>query len=227
MKMMLFSCVIGLAWVQVGEALPIEVAAKPSSLVTDQAGFRRFAEKLLDQTELRLGEAEAVDDPETLKMLLSIRVHLANCLADDNKAATTAAWIRSTQTNPVQRAYAGLTTFAIVEARRAHPSLMLSSPEVRGTVRKAFLRRLADLPATPETLALLHQQRNTMAALDGDLLMQDLIQKADPLVGPDGRCTWPVADMVVRIIHRRLVLLPLKAELISALDHAISARQGH
>jgi hypothetical protein len=226
MKMMLFSCMIGLVWVQAGEALPIEMAAKPSSLVTDEAGFRRFAEKLFDQTELRLGEAEGVDDPETLKMLLSIRVHLANCLADDNKAAAAAAWIRSIQTDPAQRAYAGLTTFAIVEARRTHPSLTLNAPEMHGTVRKAFLSRLSELPSTPEILALLHQQRDTMAALDGDLLMQDLIQKADPLVAPDGRCTWPVADMVVRIIHRRLVLLPLKAELISALDHAIAARQG-
>lgn len=223
MKRILLSCLIGFTSLQGSETIWIQLPGKPSSLMTDEANFRAFAAKLSEEVEKQLGRPQAVDDQETLKMLLSIRVHLAHCLADFATATATAAWIRSLQTDPAQRAYTGLTTFAAVEARQMHPAMTLNDPLVRAAFKDAFLRRLSDIPDSPEVLAVLHRQRSTIAAFDADALLQE-IEKVDPMMELDRRCSLPVADVLVRAIHRRIAMLPLKAELLACLDAAIASR---
>jgi hypothetical protein len=225
MKIIILGCLMGFTSLQAGDAISILLPAKPSSLLDDEAKFRLFAESLGHEVEKQLGQPEAVDDAEQLKMLLSIRVHLAHCLADYAKATVTAAWIRSLQTDPAQRAYAGLTTFAVVEARQRYPAMPLQDQVVRAAFRESFGRRLMDLTDTPEVLVVLHRQREIIAGFDADLLLQELNEMVDPKNTMGGRSSLQLADMAVRVIHRRVAMLPLKVELLAALDSAIAARE--
>lgn len=197
---------------------------RPMTLVTDEAVFRPFAEQVRAEVELLLGEPAAVDDPTTFKVLLSTRVHLAHHFADNHVAIATAAWIRSLQTDPAGRAFAGLTTLASVEARRRHPGMEPAEAKYRETFFHAFVRRLSALPETPDIVAMLRGQREKIAAITEPALLAETRDIILPALKRKGYCGLDEADQLVRVRHRLVSIVPVRDETLRALDAAIAAR---
>ena len=200
--------------------LPVE----PMILVTDEAAFRPWAETVRAEVEKLFGEPTAVDDPATLSMLLSTRVHLAHHYADDEKAVATAAWIRSRQTDPAGRAFAGLTTLAAVEARRRHPGSAPTDAHYQADFLREFTRQLGKLPRTPEIVAVLQGQRQKIAAITEEALRAETRDVILPALARRGYCGLAEADQLVRVRHRLVSILPVRQAMLRALDAAIQAR---
>jgi hypothetical protein len=205
-------------------AVRFSLPADPVALVTHEDVFRPFAEQVGAAVERMLGEPAAVDDPATFRLLLSTRVHLAHHFAENEKAVATAAWIRTLQTDPAGRAFAGLTTLASVEARRQHPRAAPGDAPYRATFLQAFHRRLAALPATPEVVTMLQGQREKIAAIDESALLAETREVIAPAITRRGYCGLEEADQLVRVRHRLVSILPVKGETLRALDAATAAR---
>lgn len=203
-----------------------ELSVPPLELVQDERRFREFAVRVGAEVERLLGVPAAVDDPSTLKRLLSTRVHLALYLADDEKAVSTAAWIRSLQPDGAERAFVGLTTLASVTARRTNPGAAPQERRYRDTFRRELSRQLEALPATPEIVAMLRAQREKIAAINEAALLAEARDIIAPLLAHPGYCGLEGADQLVRIRHRLIGIVPVCAETLAALDAAIAARTG-
>ncbi len=198
--------------------------AAPLELVTDEAKFRPFAESVRAEVERLLGVPAAVDDPATLRLLLSTRVHLAHYFGDEGKEIATAAWIRSLQTDPASRAFTGLMTLASVEARRQNPGASPDDAKYRETFLREFTRQLASLPRTSEITAMLRDQRGKNAAVTEAALLAETRDVIIPALARRGHCGLAEADQLVRVHHRLVSILPVRNETLHALDAAIAAR---
>lgn len=198
--------------------------APPLDLVQSEEKFAPFAREVGARVEQLLGEPAAVDDAATLRLLLSTRVHLAHHFADNEKAIATAAWIRSLQAEPAGRAFAGLTTLASVEARRRHPGMEPSEAKYRATFRAEFDRRLAALPRTAEMLAFLRGQRQKIAEITAPALLAETRDVIIPALARRGHCGLAEADLLVRVRHRLVNIMPVREETLQGLDAAIAAR---
>jgi hypothetical protein len=198
--------------------------AAPLELVTSAEKFRVFAEDVRADVERQLGVPADVDDPAVLKVLLSTRVHLAHYFGDDAGAIATAAWIRSLQSNPEDKAFAGLTTLAAVTARRQNPGSAPGSAGYRATFAQEFARQLATLPHTPAIVAMLRQQREKIAGMTEAGLLAETRDQIVPAIARRGHCGRLEADQLVRVHHRLTSILPVKAETLAALEAAIAAR---
>lgn len=196
----------------------------PLEVATDEEKFRHFAGKVAADVEKQLGVPALVDDAATLKTLLSTRVHLAHHFADNDKAVATAAWIRSLQPAPADRAFAGLTTLASVAVRRQHPGAAPGEAGYRETFRREFSRQLAALPRTPEIVAILRGQRDKIAGLNETDLLKEVTGVIAPAIARRGFCGLKEADDLVRVRHRLVSILPVKNETLQAIDAAIAAR---
>lgn len=208
--------------VEVPPAFPLHSA--PQQLLEDAARFAPFAERARERVETLLALPQNLDDPATLQRLLALRVHLAHHFADNERAVATAAWIRTLQTDPAERAFAGLSSLAAVAARREHPDLGPGDAGYRHAFQQHFTRLLADVPRTPETLAVLRRQRDRTAALDRESILADLRQRVAHSDQARETCTLAEADEIVRAFHRWHRLLPVRAETLAALDAAIKDR---
>jgi hypothetical protein len=224
-----------LAVVLSGFAVVVTALAKEKSfllpasvveVVRDEGHFRAFAEPVRAEVARLLGEPAAVDNAATLKLLLASRVHLAHYFGDDDEATATAAWIRTLQTSPVQKTFAGLTTFAAVATRRQHPGLGSSHPLFRKTFAREFADRLRELPRTTEVAAMLREQRQKIADLSEADLVAEARDKIAPAIARRGFCGLGEADQLVRVRHRLVNILPLQAEMLEAFDAAIAERSA-
>jgi hypothetical protein len=197
--------------------------AAPLSLVQEDTVFAAFAETVRGRVEALLAEPARLDDPATLQRLLALRVHLAHHIADNERATATAAWIRTLQTEPAERAYAGLTSLAAIAARRELPDRAPDDAAYRRAFDEHFSRLLADLPGTPEMLTVLRRQRERTAALTRKTILADL-GKISEALGGRRDCSLAEADEIVRAFHRLHRLLPVRNETLAALDAAIETR---
>jgi hypothetical protein len=207
-------------------AVRFVLPAEPMILVTNEDAFRPWADKVRVEVERMFGEPAAIDDPATLKILLSTRVHLAHHYAENDKAVSTAAWIRSLQTDPAGRAFAGLTTLASVEARRRHPGAAPSDQRYQATFFREFARQLAELPHTPGIVVMLQGQREKIAGITEEALLAETREVIIPAIEQQGYCGLLEADQLVRVRHRLVSILPVRQETLRALDAAIEARDS-
>jgi hypothetical protein len=198
--------------------------APPLELVTNEEKFRAFAEAVAADIERQLGVPACVDDPATFKLLLSSRVHLAHHFGDNDRAIATAAWIRSLQADPADRAFAGLTTFAAVAARRGNPGAGPETAIFRAAFEREFTRVLGDLPRTAAITAMLRRQHQKISDLTEAGLLAETRDKIAPAIAKRGACGLDEADQLIRVRHRIVSILPVKAETLRALDAAIAAR---
>jgi len=173
--------------------------------------------------ERMLGVPAAIDDPATFKLLLSTRVHLAHHFGDNEKAISTAAWIRSLQPASVDRAFTGLTTLASVAARRENPEAAPSVAAYRATFAREF-SRVGDLPRTLEIVTMLRSQRDKIAGIAEAALLAETRDKIVPAIARRGYRGLEEADQLVRVRHRLESILPVRAETLRELDAAIAQR---
>ena len=209
-----------------GTDVRFALPSAPLEIVSDESKFAPFAEVVGAEVERLIGAPEALDDPATLRLLLSTRVHLAHHHADNEKAIATAAWIRTLQSDPAGRAFAGLTTFAAVAARLRHPGTPPTDAAYRRTFLAEFKRQLEALPRTPEMTAFLRAQRPKMMEMTEGALRAEVRDVIEPAIARRGYCGLAEADQLVRVRHRLLSILPLRAETLQGLDTAIAAREG-
>ena len=202
------------------------LSGPPLEVATDEEKFRLFATKVAADVELQLGVPAMVDEPATLKTLLSTRVHLAHHFADNDKAIATAAWVRSLSANPADKAFAGLTTLASVAARRQHPGAAPGEAGYRETFLREFSRQLAALPRTSEIVTMLRGQRDKIAGLNETDLLKEITGVIAPAIARRGFCGLKEADDLVRVRHRLVSILPVKNETLQALEAAIAARSS-
>ena len=203
-----------------------ELRASALELVQSERVFAPFASEVAAGVDRLLAEPTAIDDAETLRMILSVRVHLAHHSADNERAVATAAWIRSLQPPGAGREFAGLTTLASVEARRRHPGAPPTDAAFRRTFRAEFTRRLAALPQTAGMAAFLRGQRQKMEAITVDALLAETRDTIVPAITRRGFCGLAEADMLVRVRHRIESIVPVRAETLESLDAAIAERGG-
>jgi len=147
-------------------------------------------------------------------------------LSDDEKAIATAAWIRSRQTDPALQAFAGLTTLASVEARRASPGTSPDDAAYRQTFFNAFTRWLATLPHTPEIASMLRNQRAKINGITEAVLLAEARDVIAPALARRGYCSLAEADQLVRVRHRMVSIVPVRTETLRALDAAVVARSS-
>jgi len=217
---------IALAASPVGSAKDLSYAlpASPIELVSNEEKFRAFAEIIRDDIERLLGIPAMVDDLPTLKMLLSSRVHLAHHFGDNDRAITTAAWIRSLQTEPTEKAFAGLTTFASVTARRECPGAAPDDAKYQKVFSREFTRQLQSLANTPEILAMLRRQREKIAGLSEAALLDETRRVIEPAISRRGDCGLSEADQIIRVRHRLVSILPVRTATLEGLYAAIQVR---
>lgn len=201
-----------------------DLPASPQELVTREEKFRAFAEVVRADVERQLGDPARVDDGAVLKTLLSTRVHLAHHFGDNEKAISTAAWIRSLQTDAAEKSFAGLTTLAAVKARQENPGAEPAAAAYRATFAREFNRQLESLPRTPEIVAMLRRQREKIAGLTQDALLAEVRDAIEPALKKRGYCGLGEADQLVRVRHRLVSIIPVKSETLAALDAAIASR---
>ena len=147
-----------------------------------------------------------------LKLLLGLRVHLALHFGDDTAALDAAGKIRALQTDPAERAHAGLTTEAIVAAR--HDPVAFE---------KEFSIRLATLPRTPAMRAVLTRARERIVETTEAALLDEVRRNIAPRLAHGEPCTLEIADQLVRVRHRLAEILPLRAALLRAYDQWLGA----
>jgi hypothetical protein len=215
-----------LAAARLAAAPTYALPAAPLELVTNEEQFRVFATAVAADIERQLGVPACVDDPAIFKLLLSSRVHLAHHFGDNARAIATAAWIRSLQADPADRAFAGLTTFAAVAARRGNPGAGPDTAVFRAAFEKEFTRLLGELPRTPKITAMLRRQRQKISDLSEAALLAETRDKIAPAIAKRGACGLDEADQLIRVRHRIVSILPVKAETLRALDAAIAARSA-
>jgi hypothetical protein len=195
----------------------------PLALLTTEEAFRPFA-KAVGADAARLLEEPGVErSPDQLKLLLAIRVHLALHYRDTRTALAMAERIRDLQTDPRDRAFAGVTAEALVAAERATGQ----SPGSHGfeaVFAREFRSGLAALPATAAMGHYLREQRAKNADFTPEKIQRDLLARLGS--GPESRGAYTLAeaDQIVRAHHRLADLCPIEPSLISALDAAITAR---
>lgn len=205
-------------------AVRFDLPGTPLEVATEERAFVSFAGKVDVEVERLLGTPAAIDDPHTLRLLLATRVHLAHYRADTERAVATAAWIRSLQADPASRAFAGLTTFAAVEARRRHPGMPPDHAAYRRTFLSEFERQLAALPKTSAMVAFLKSQKQKMEEVTEVALLREVREVIAPAIERQGYCGLAEADQLVRVSHRLKSILPLRDVTIEALERAIGAR---
>ena len=227
-RLTLLAAVTGLLWMPpafAGET-DYRLEHSASELASSEAAFEPFAAILREDVERRLAEPGDLDDPAILKTLLSCRVHLAHHFRDDGRAVATAAWIRSLQNDPAEKAFAGLTTFAAVRARRLRPGLPPADPEYRAVFSIELAHLLAKLPRTPEIVTLLGRQHEKIAGLSEATLLAEVRDAISPAIARRGSCSLTEADQLVRVRHRLVNIVPLQAEMLVAFEAAIAERCG-
>lgn len=224
LRIVAFALLLAAPLAGVAAEISYPLSDPPLKVATDEEKFRLLATKVAADVELQLGVPAMVDDPATLKTLLSTRVHLAHHFADNDKAIATAAWIRSLTANPADKAFAGLTTLASVAARRQHPGAAPGEAGYRETFLREFSRQLAALPRTPEIVAMLRGQRDKIAGLNETDLLKEVTGVIAPAIARRGFCGLKEADDLVRVRHRLVSILPVKNETLQALAAAIAAR---
>jgi len=204
--------------------LSIELPSPVETLVGSDEAFLPFATRVREEVTRLFGVPEAVDDPETLQLLLSTRVHLAHHFSDNEAAIATAAWIRSRQTDASNRAFAGLTTLAAVEARLACPGAKAGEPAYRVAFHAAFQAKLAKLPRDAGIVEMLRGQREKIEGITEENLMREAREVIAPALKHRGYCGLREADLIVRVRHRIESIVPVREETLRALDSAIAER---
>lgn len=179
-------------------------------LVTSERDFEPFARRVAADVESAL-QAQPPPGPDRLKLLLGLRVHLALHFRDDRRALESAERIRLAQTDPGDRAHAGLTTRAIVAA--GHDPRRFEAE---------FTRLLAALPRDPTVTAALTRGRARIAALSEQALLEDVRRDLAPRLARGEPCTLEIADQLVRIRHRLTDILTLRDAMLRAYDSALA-----
>lgn len=198
--------------------LPVE----PLELVLDEDAFHEFARPVLADVERGLAR-QPPPELARLKLLLSIRVHLAHDARDDEAALAAAARIRELQTNPADKAFAGLTTQAAVAARRA-TGASTASPAYLQAFARELAAQLDSLPRSPDIRSMLEQQRAKIDAITRENLLREVREKIAPAIAERGYCDLELADQLVRVYHRLTSIVPAREVTLQALDAAIAAQ---
>lgn len=181
-------------------------------LVTSEADFAPFARRVYQDVEAALRASPS--DTAELKLLLGLRVHLALHFRDDSAALDAAERIRNLQSDPAERALAGLTTRAVVAAH--HKPLAF---------KREFSRLLEQLPRTPEIRTALTKVREKIEGITEQSLLDEVRTRIAPRLQRGEPCTLEIADQLVRVRHRLQDIVPLRAALLRAYDAAIAARK--
>lgn len=189
-------------------------AAVPA-VVEDEAAFAVFAAPVAADVETQLAATPA---PALAKMLLAIRVHHSLHTGADARALDSAARIKALLPEDANKAYAGLTAQAFVAARQASGGRP-GDGRFNAAFARDFAARLAQLPATPAMRAVLESQREKFAGMTAESLRGEIAA-----IGSRREGTLAEADQLIRLRHRLADLLPLRAELLRALETAIAAR---
>ncbi len=186
------------------------LAVPPLELVTTEAAFAPFAQRVAADVAGAL-KRQPPPDPARLKLLLGLRVHLALHFHDDAAALDAAERIRALQTDPAEKAHAGLTTRALVASKH----------EPRAFERE-FTRLLRSLPRDPATRAVLVRAREKLATTTETALLDEVRTNIAPRIAAGEPCTLEIADQLVRIRHRLEGILPLRDALLRSYDSVLS-----
>jgi hypothetical protein len=204
-----------LAAVERSYTLPASVMV----LLEDETHFAPFAREVSVDVDRMI---EAPPAGVKVKLLLGLRVHLGILLGRDDQALAASARIRDALPDDASKAYAGLVLHSFVVARQANPG-PVGAPAFKAAFARDFATRLAALPATEAIKGMLAIQRGKVADMTVESLHQEFVTAAAALAGRE-RCTLAEADQLARLRHRFADLLPLRQELLDALDTAIASR---
>lgn len=205
----LFGSVVGLVSAAPHPTFPFTVPAL--QLVTTEADFAPFGRQVAATVAAELKQSPPPDGAR-LKLLLGLRVHLALHFGDDAAARDAANRIRALQTDPAERAHAGLTTEAILAAHHDPAAF-----------EREFSQRLAALPRTAAMREVLTRARDRIVATTETVLLDDVRQNLAPRLARGEPCTLEIADQLVRIRHRLAGILPLRAAMLRAYERALAA----
>jgi hypothetical protein len=204
-----------------GNAPGYQLPAPPLELMVNEQKFVPLAKMLAAEVDRMLA---AQPELAREKLLLGLRVHLALHFGENEVALRVAARIRDLQTDPADKAFAGLTTRAAAAAREA-TSAAPGSPAYGAAFERDFAALLAALPRTPEITAMLQVQREKNAAFSRAALLDEVQVKIAPVIEQrHGWATLEDLDQFVRARHRLTELLPVQHETLQALDEAIAER---
>ena len=193
--------------------------ASPLTLVVDVKQFLPFALQISPKvaTELR-----GASEPAELKLFLGLYLHLALETGNGPLALATAARIRALQSDPGERELTGLTTIAVVDARKVANAD--SGPAYRAAFEERFGVLLATIPRSPAVRAALVKARERAAATDPAALVAEVRHNLERMKAGE-TCSWLEIDQIVRARHRLSTIVPLREALVRAYDVGL-ARQA-
>jgi hypothetical protein len=189
------------------------LTVSPLQLVTSETDFAPFARQVFKDVVSALQSAPPPEGAR-LKLLLGIKVHLALHFGDNAAALDAAERIRELQTDPAERALAGLTTRALVASN--HEPLAFG---------REFTRLLEQLPRDPAIRGALVRARQRIEAITEQSLLDDVRQNVVPRLARGEPCTLEVADQLVRVRHRLTGILPLREAMLRSYDVALSRQK--
>ncbi len=174
-----------------------------------EAAFTPFAKRVATDVD-RLLRSDPPTTGAQLQLLLALQVHLAIYFRDDRTALAAAAKIRELQTNPNERAHAGLTTGAIVAANYDPVAF-----------EREFTTLLRALPRNAAMRETLIRARTKISALTQEALISELKEVIAPRLVRGEPCTLELAEQLVRVRHRLKNVLPLREAMLRAYTTAI------
>lgn len=186
-------------------AASIPLAEPVVEIVTSPESFQRFVAPW----------AGALKNPPAgtdERMILGMRVHLALNRRGAAEADAAVAALRRLASPGEERAFTGIVTEAQIAAW---------APGT--TFAREIEARLRALPRTPAMAALLQRQREKLAATTREALLAEAERLGRQLAGQH-RCEWAEADQIVRLHHRLTAIVPLRDDLVAALEVAIRER---
>jgi hypothetical protein len=193
--------------------------APAAELLNQEQLFAAFSQQVAADVEQQLA---AKAPPASEHTLLALLVHQRLLAGDDAAALDCADRIRARLPEGPARAFAGLTTRAFVAARRASRA-QPGDARFNRVFAREFTVLLETLPATEGMNALLVAQREKYAAMSLHASEAE-VARVLSVLGDRRECTLPEADALIRWKHQLANMLPVREELVAALDRTLADR---
>lgn len=197
-----------------------EVGGSASELMTSDAAFTALARQVRADIEADLAKYD-VRDPAEVQRLLAVLMNLDMLAADYDTAVERVARIRALETQAAGRLASGLTTEAIVAARRQAPG---DETGYSAAFRDELLRRLRALPWN------VIENQIKAAKADADTFTENVLrafvrQRLDPIVAHSGEISAEVAQQIVTARYMLDITIPLNPVRSEVCQTLIAANQ--
>ncbi|HWB05827.1 MAG TPA: S8 family serine peptidase [Verrucomicrobiales bacterium] len=201
--------------------LTYKVDGTATALITDAAKFDPFAQKVRADIEKILAEYD-ITDKTTLKDFKGTLLALEMLAGHDDATLALIRELRELEDKPSAKLLTGLSTEARIEARKATGGAKLTDPAFKKTFQKTYAAKLAALP-WDVVQADLKQNKGRVEIASENLFIGSIQSHIEPALKETGTVSSEIAQSLIGIRKTMQLDLPLKNQVVAALDSVIAA----